>query len=47
MSLERRVAEAAETALTRQKFVAAVDVLTGLRWLAGAQIDTWRQGRVS
>ena len=47
MSLERRVAAAAETALTRQKFVAAVDVLTGLRWLAGAQIDTWRQGRVS
>ena len=47
LSLERRVAEAAETALTRQKFVAAVDVLAGLRWLAGAQIDTWRQGRVS
>lgn len=47
LSLERRVASAAEAAVTRQKFVAAVDVLTGLGWLAGPQVDTWRQGRVA
>jgi hypothetical protein len=46
-TLDRRVAAAAEAAVTRQKFVAAVDVLTGLGWLAGPQIDTWRQGRIS
>ncbi len=33
--------------MTRQRFVAPVDVLTGLGWLAGAQLETWRQGRVS
>jgi hypothetical protein len=41
------VAAAAEAAVTRQKFVAPVEVLTGLGWLAGAQLETWRQGRVS
>ncbi len=47
LSLERRVASAAEAAVTRQKFVAAVDVLTGLGWLAGPQVDAWRQGRAA
>ncbi len=44
--LGRRVAEAAEIALATRKHVTAIDVLTGLRWLHGSHVDTWRQGRV-
>ncbi|MEZ0073860.1 DUF2293 domain-containing protein [Planotetraspora sp. GP83] len=41
-----RVAEAAKIALTARKYVTAIDVLTGLRWLHARHVDTWRQGRV-
>ncbi len=44
--LERRVARAAEEALDRQKFVAPIDVLTGLGWLHPVHLDPWRQRRV-
>ena len=44
--LERRVAEAAEAALARQKYVAPLDVLTGIGWLPQTLVDRWRQGRV-
>ncbi|GAA4563190.1 DUF2293 domain-containing protein [Planotetraspora kaengkrachanensis] len=42
-----RVAEAAEIALATRKLVTALDVLTGLRWLRGRDVDTWRQGRAA
>jgi hypothetical protein len=45
--LERRVARAAEEALEKQKFVAPVDVLTGLGWLHPVHLDPWRQRRVT
>jgi hypothetical protein len=45
-SLRRRVAAEAEAALARQKFVAPLDVLTGLGWLPVTVADRWRQGRV-
>ncbi|GIH92943.1 DUF2293 domain-containing protein [Planobispora siamensis] len=44
--LDRRVVEAAEAALAQRKFVTAIDVLTGVRWLHTRHVDTWRQGRV-
>lgn len=40
-----RVAQAAEAALTTRKYVTAIDVLTGLRWLHGRHVELWRQGR--
>ena len=44
--LETRVAQVAEAALAEKRFVTAIDVLTGLRWLAPSNVDVWRQGRV-
>ena len=44
--LERRVRRTAEDALTRQRYVSAIDVLVGLGWLAPSHLDRWRQGRV-
>ena len=44
--LGRRVVAAAEAALSRQGYVSAVDVLTGLGWLSTADVDRWRQGRL-
>ncbi|GAA3544244.1 DUF2293 domain-containing protein [Nonomuraea rosea] len=44
-NLARRVAEAAEIALTTRKYVTFIDVVTGLRWLHSRHVDTWRQGR--
>jgi hypothetical protein len=44
--LERRVAEAAADALARQKYVAPIDVLTGIGWLPHTFVERWRQGRV-
>jgi len=44
--LERRVRLTAEEALTRQRYVSAIDVLLGLGWLAPSHLDRWRQGRV-
>ncbi|MEU6999695.1 DUF2293 domain-containing protein [Nonomuraea sp. NPDC046570] len=45
--LERRVADAAEIALTTRKYVTFVDVATGLRWLRTRHVDEWRQGRAA
>ncbi|MFF5208385.1 DUF2293 domain-containing protein [Streptosporangium sp. NPDC000396] len=45
--LERRIVEAAEAALAQRRFVTAIDVLTGVRWLHARHVDTWRQGRAS
>lgn len=39
------MAEAAEIALTTNKYVTFIDVVTGLRWLHTRHVDTWRQGR--
>lgn len=44
-NLAKRVAEAAEIALTTRKYVTFIDVVTGLRWLHSRHVDTWRQGR--
>jgi hypothetical protein len=38
-SLERRVLAAANAALARNKFVAPIDVLTGLGWLRKENAD--------
>lgn len=46
-SLGRRVVDAAEAALEQHKFVAPIDVLVGMRWLAPPHVDLWRQGRVT
>jgi hypothetical protein len=43
--LERRIVEAAEAALAQQRFVTAIDVLTGVGWLYARHVDVWRQGR--
>lgn len=45
-NLERRVTKAADEALATQKFVAPLDVLIGIGWLAPSAVDLWRQGRV-
>ncbi|HVV10265.1 DUF2293 domain-containing protein [Amycolatopsis sp.] len=45
--LRRRVTEVAETTLGKQKYVAPVDVLVGLGWLAPPTVENWRRGRVS
>ena len=45
--LERRVARSAEEALAKRKFVAPIDVLTGLGWLHPVHLDPWRQRRVA
>ncbi|WP_225726381.1 MULTISPECIES: DUF2293 domain-containing protein [unclassified Nocardia] len=44
--LRRRVAAAAEAALAQRKYVCAIDVFTGIRWLHSSDVDRWRQGRV-
>jgi len=44
--LQQRVTRSAEAVLAEQQFVSAIDVLVGLGWLAPAQVDRWRQGRV-
>ncbi|TDD04573.1 DUF2293 domain-containing protein [Nonomuraea deserti] len=45
--LARRVADAAEIALTARKYVTFIDVVTGLRWLHTRHVDVWRQGRAA
>jgi len=45
-SLERRVQAAAAAALNRNRFVAPIDVLTGLGWLRPHHAEAWRRGRV-
>jgi hypothetical protein len=44
--LERRVVNAAEQALTRQRYVSPLDVLTGMGWVPPGPLANWRQGRV-
>lgn len=44
--LERRVVTAAEQALSRQRSVSPLDVLTGMGWLPPGLVTDWRQGRV-
>src|SRR3954470_13438802 len=43
--LERRVVNAAEQALARQRYVSPLDVLTGMGWLPPGRVTDWRQGR--
>jgi hypothetical protein len=45
-SLEKRVVGAAEAALAERSYVAPLDVLVGMGWLAPARVDEWRQGRL-
>ena len=45
--LKRRVIAAAEAALAARGFVTAIDVLTGLGWLAPSSERAWRQGRIA
>ena len=45
-ALHRRVVTAAEVALAERGYVSAIDVFLGVGWLAPADLDRWRQGRV-
>ena len=45
-SIERKVTRTAEAALSKRKFVTAIDVLVGVGWLEPRRADEWRQGRV-
>lgn len=47
MRLAGRVAAVAEELLRRKKFVAPIDVLTGLGWLSGRVVESWEQGRTA
>jgi hypothetical protein len=44
--LKRRVLGAAQTALDRQQYVSAIDVLCGMGLLARTQVESWRKGRI-
>lgn len=44
--LKSRVVAAADAALSRQKYVAPVDILTGIGWLSPVTVDEWRSGRI-
>jgi hypothetical protein len=44
--LRTRVERAAEAALTRQRYVSAIDVLCGMGLLAPINVDSWRRGRI-
>ncbi len=45
-SLDQRVRQAAEAALSNKEYVSAVDVLVGIGWLAPSDVDAWRQKRI-
>jgi hypothetical protein len=45
-SLEHRVLAAANATLDRNRYVAPIDVLTGLGWLRAEHAEAWRRGRV-
>ncbi|WP_249997534.1 DUF2293 domain-containing protein [Actinoplanes sp. M2I2] len=45
--LERRVVTAAERALTQQRQVSPLDVLTAIGWVPPGVVTDWRQGRAS
>jgi hypothetical protein len=44
--LEERIRAAGEAALAKRKFVTPIDVLVGVGWLTGAQVEQWRRGQV-
>ncbi|KAA9149998.1 DUF2293 domain-containing protein [Amycolatopsis acidicola] len=44
--LRQRVHQTAESLLQKQKYVAPVDILVGLRWVGAATVEDWRRGRV-
>lgn len=44
--LNKRVVRAAEAALAHHQYVSAIDVLTGMRLLAPAHVESWRKGRI-
>jgi hypothetical protein len=46
-SLSDRVTTIADEALASEGFVTAIDLFTGLGWLANAHVDSWRQGRLA
>jgi hypothetical protein len=43
--LHTRVAAVAQAAISTQQYVAPLDVLTGIGWVAGGTVDRWRSGR--
>lgn len=45
-NLEHRVQAAAKATLDRNRYVAPIDVLTGLGWLRAEHAEAWRRGRV-
>lgn len=45
--LQQRVVAASEAALARQHYVAPIEVLTALGWLATTNVEDWRRGRFS
>jgi len=45
-TLEARVVAAAESALSGQQHVSAIDVLTGMQLLTPDRVDAWRKGRI-
>jgi hypothetical protein len=44
--LADRVARAAEAALAAKRFVSAIDVLVGIRWLDPGAVERWRRGQI-
>lgn len=46
-NLEKRVEQAAESALAAQRFVSAIDIVVGLRWISTQQVDAWRRGYIA
>jgi hypothetical protein len=45
--IEKRVIQAAESALHHQHYVSPIDVLLGMGWLQPIHIQDWRKGRIS
>src|SRR5215831_13929741 len=45
--LRSRVVDAAESALARQGYISAVDVLIGIGWLDPTTLQRWKQGQLS
>lgn len=44
--LADRVAEAAAAALAARRFVSAIDILVGIRWLDPEALERWRRGQI-
>lgn len=45
-TVEERVARAAEAALADHQYASAIDVLTGIGFLAASHVQAWRNGRI-